>query len=552
MQLAQVEDSRQSADDNRIRIVPRPPERGRIVDRNGLLLAGSQLSYGVFLWPRTHSTADWKPIIERLARYLDVPSAEITSRLEQVGYTSPFPVRILRNANPAAITRLEENSALLPGMAIQPEAIRYYPNKTLAAHLLGYTGEISLDELKAAPTVAGYRMGDVVGRMGAEQVFETELRGQWGGQQVEVNASGDVKRVLGDRPSKVGHTVQLALDKSLQQVAETALEQQKGAVVALDPRDGTILVMASHPTFDPNLFSGSVTEDQWKALQALEFPFLNRNLRAYPPASTFKIVTATAGLESKAFSPTTTLQTYPYIHVGGWNFWDWNRAGFGVLNFPQAIAYSSDTFFYQVALRTGATHIQEWAHRYGFGQPTGIGLGGESPGLVPDETWKEKILGEKGWYAGDTVNMSIGQGLTTATPLQIARMTAAVANGGWRVTPHLSLSPAVPPAREKVGLHADTIKVLQDGMRAVVASGTGARVALPPDLPAISGKSGTAEAPPLPDHAWFTSYAPSENPEIVVVAFLENSGGGGSSRAGPVVRQVLETYFRQQQNAKNP
>ncbi|MEN9202231.1 MAG: penicillin-binding protein 2 [Thermostichus sp. DG_1_6_bins_120] len=545
IQLVQTQYYRQLADTNRIRLLPQPPERGRILDRNGVLLAGSQLSHSVFLWPLAQSQQRWQEMIPKLAQYLQIAPEEITQKLEQAGYRSPFPVRVLRNASPQVITQLEEMSRELPGVMVEAETVRLYPHGDLAAHLLGYTGEIPQEQLQANPD---YRLGDIVGLMGAEELFEAHLRGQWGGRQMEVDAMGEVLRVLGEQAPQPGKTLQLTLDVRLQQVAEQALDKRKGAVIAMDPRDGSILAMASYPTFDPNLFSSRITQAQWDALQQQDFPFLNRGMRAYPPASTYKIITTAAGIESGIFPPDTVLQTAPYIQVGGWRFWDWNRAGFGRLNYRQAMAYSSDTFFYQIALGTKAAPLQEWSRRFGLGQPTGIGLKGESLGLVPDADWKQRHWREP-WYVGDTVNMSIGQGFVTTTPLQMAVVTAAVANGGWRVRPLLSrqVIPDSPvPLRQSVGLSAATLQILQQGLRDVVVYGTGGNANLGSGFPPTAGKTGTAEDPPRRSHAWYVGYAPYDQPELVVVVFLENSGGGGGARAAPVFREVMRAYFQLQ------
>jgi penicillin-binding protein 2 len=516
LQLARTQYYRQLADTNRIRLLPQPPERGRIVDRNGVLLASSQLSHSVFLWPLVQSRQRWQEMIPKLAEYLNMAPEEIAQKLEQAGYRSPFPLRILRNASPQVVIQLEEMSRELPGVMVEAETARWY------------------------------RLGDIVGLMGVEELFENHLRGQWGGRQVEVDAMGEVLRVLGEQAPQPGNTLQLTLDVRLQQAAERALGQQKGAVIAMDPRDGSILAMASYPTFDPNLFSSRITQAQWESLQQQDFPFLNRGLRPYPPASTYKIITTAAGIESGAFPPNTVLQTGPYIQVGGWRFWDWNRAGFGRLNYRQAMAYSSDTFFYQIALGTKAAPLQEWSRRFGLGQLTGIGLKGEAAGLVPDAEWKQRHWREP-WYVGDTVNMAIGQGFITATPLQMAVVTAAVANGGWRVRPLLShqVIPESPvPLRQKVGLSPATLEILQQGLRDVVVYGTGGNANLGPGFPPTAGKTGTAEDPPRRSHAWYVGYAPYDRPELVVVVFLENSGGGGGSRAAPIFREVMRAYFR--------
>jgi len=384
--------------------------------------------------------------------------------------------------------------------------------------------------------------------MGVEAAFERQLRGQWGGQQVEVDGMGHVLRVLGEKSARAGNTVTLTLDLDLQRAAETVLGDRKGAIVALDPRNGAVLALVSRPAFDPNLFSTYITDAQWQELQSKSYPFVNRALQGYPPASTFKIVTTTAAIESGRYSPSTVLVTRPYIEVGGIQFWDWNNAGFGSLDFRGAMAWSSDTFFYQTAMGMGHEPLIEWTRRYGFGRKTGIELAAEeSAGLVPDPAWKRENLDEE-WFIGDTINMSIGQGYLQASPLQVAVMFAVPANGGDLVRPHLLKDQeATRSWRTPIGLSPTTLRILQDGLRRVVTSGTG-KVMNTSSLPPNAGKTGTAEDPPRKSHAWYGGYAPLENPEIVVVAFIENSAeGGGGKVAAPMVKQVLETYFNNTQ-----
>jgi penicillin-binding protein 2 len=542
LQLIAGEHNRQLADNNRIRLIPRQPERGKILDRKGRILAGSRLSYAVFLWPIANHQSDWPPIVQRLSKILHMPAKQIQSRLEASGYYSPTLVRIARGISPEKVTALAEFGPQLKGVQVEAEAVRNYPYRDLAAHVLGYTGEMSDEELEKRKN-QGYRLGDVIGQMGVEAAFEPQLRGQWGGQQVEVDSAGQVLRILGEKPSTAGHDVTLTLDLDLQKAAETALGDRKGAVVAIDPRNGAVLAMASRPAFDPNLFATNITDAQWKSLQSLDFPFVNRALQGYPPASTFKIVTTTAALESGTFSPDAVLPTYPFIEVGGIQFWDWNHAGFGPLGFTGAIAWSSDTFFYQTALAMKEKNLIRWTQRFGFGQKTGIELSSEeSPGLVPDEQWKSKTLKEP-WYVGDTVNMAIGQGYMQASPLQVAIMFAVPANGGYRVIPHLLKdNEEARHWRDSLKLAPSTLQTLREGLRMVVTTGTGQAMNVS-SIPPASGKSGTAEDPPRPSHAWFGSYAPADNPEIVVVAFVENAGGGGGKVAAPIVRQVMEAYF---------
>ncbi len=546
LQLVEGQYNRQLADSNRIRLMPRQPERGRIVDRKGRTLAGSRLSHAVFLWPIANREAEWQPIVKRLANVLNIPAATIQKRLEQVGYSSPSLVRIARGINPAQVTALAEFSHEMRGVRVQGEAVRYYPYGDLAAHVLGYTGEMTDEEL-ANREQDGYRLGDVMGQMGVEAAFESQLRGEWGGQQVEVDSMGRVLRVLGEKSARTGNNVTLTLDLDLQRAAETVLGDRNGAIVAIDPRNGAVLAMVSRPAFDPNLFSTHISNEQWQQLQGQSFPFVNRALQGYPPASTFKIVTTTAALESGSFSPSTVLMTRPYIEMGGIQFWDWNRQGFGPLSFTGAMAWSSDTFFYQTAIRMGGEPLIQWSKRYGFGRKTGIELASEeSSGLVPDQTWKRENLGED-WYIGDSINLSIGQGFMQVTPLQVAGMFAVPANGGYRVTPHLLKDQEEAKNwRESLNLQPETLNILRTGLRQVITGGTEKAMNVP-TLPANAGKTGTAEDPPRKSHAWYGGYAPFDNPEIVVVAFIENADGGGGKVAAPMVRQVLETYFNHTQ-----
>jgi len=551
LQLVQGEQNRQLADNNRIRLIPRQPERGRILDRKGRTLAGSRLSFAVFLWPIANKEEEWQPIIQKLSTILNIPPDVIQERLDQAGYYSPTLVRIARGISPAQVTALAELSPELNGVQVEGEAVRYYPNGDLGAHVLGYTGELTDEELEDKLD-KGYRLGDVVGQMGVESAFEAQLRGEWGGQQVEVDGAGRVLQVLGEKSARAGNTVTLTLDLDVQRAAELALGDRKGAIVAIDPRNGAVLAMVSRPTFDPNIFSGRVTEEQWQELQEKQYPFVNRALQGFPPASTFKIVTTTAAIESGSYAPTTVLPTYPFVAVGGIQFWDWNRAGFGPLNFQGAMAMSSDTFFYQTAMRMGGETLIDWTRRYGFGRKTGIELEDEeSAGLVPDEPWKQENVGE-GWYIGDSINMSIGQGFMQASPLQVANMFAVPANGGYLVQPHLLKDNEESREwRQSLNISPVTIRVLQQGLRQVITAGTGKALNVP-NLPPISGKSGTAEDPPRHSHAWFGAYAPTDNPEILVVAFVENSAeGGGGKVAAPMVRQVLEAYYGKAKQTDN-
>ena len=542
LQLIQGDRNRQLAENNRIRLIPKQPVRGNIFDRKGKILASSRLSHAVYLWPIARKRAEWPSTLKNLSKILNIPADEIQKRLEQAGYNSPSLIRIARGISPAQITALAEYSNELEGVEVDIEAVRDYPNGDMAAHVLGYTGEMNDKEL-AERKAEGYRIGDIIGQMGVESAFEGKLRGEWGGQQVEVDGAGQVLRILGQKQAKAGKDVHLTLDLRVQKAAEAALGNRKGAIVAIDPNNGAILAMVSRPTFDPNIFSTRITPDTWKQLQSKDHPFVNRSLRGFPPASTFKIVTTTAGIESGKYSPKTILQTYAAINIGGTTFGDWNHAGFGPLGFVGAMAWSSDTFFYQIGRGVGGPTLIEWTRKYGFGQKTGIELESEEvPGLVADDAWKRKRFNWE-WTVGDSVNMSIGQGFLQTTPLQVAVMFAVPANGGYRVKPHLLKDDEESKTwRVSLNMKPETVKVLQKGLREVITGGTGKALNVP-HLPPISGKSGTAEAPPGKSHAWFGAYGPTDKPEIVIVAFAEHSGGGGGKVAAPMVREVMEAYF---------
>jgi penicillin-binding protein 2 len=542
LQIVEGDQNRELAENNRIRLVPKRPARGAILDRNGKVLAGSRLSHSVSIWPIALPESEWPEVVNRLAKILNVSPESIQRRLDQAGYESIESITVARGISPAQATALAEYGSELPGVRLEGEAVRNYPNGDLAAHVLGYTGEITEEELEDRAE-ENYRLGDVVGQMGSEAAFEPLLRGEWGGQQVEVDSAGRVLRILGDKPAVSGQDIQLTLDLELQKLSEEALGDTRGAIVAIDPRDGAVRAMVSRPAFDPNIFTGNVSEAQWAELQKKEFPFVNRSLQGFAPASTFKIVTTAAGIESGKFEPTAVLPTFPFIRAGGIQFWDWNNAGFGPLNFQGAMAMSSDTFFYQVGMRIGGEELIQWTRRFGFGSKTGIELASEeSPGLVPDDAWKQENIGY-GWFQGDTINMSIGQGFLQSSPLQVAVMFAAPANGGYLVTPHLLQDNAADRSwRESLDMSPSTIKVLQEGLRQVITAGT-ARSLNDPSLPAFAGKTGTAEAPPRENHAWFGAYIPEDNPELVIVAFAEHSGGGGGSVAAPMVKQILDRYY---------
>ncbi|MBD2497720.1 penicillin-binding protein 2 [Nostoc sp. FACHB-280] len=545
LQIVEGSQLRKRAESNRVRTILKQPERGNIFDRNGKLLATTRYPHSVYLWPLAHTKPSWSVVAPRLSKILGISQEEMEKKLDAAGANSASLIRIARDVSEAQITALKEYENELKDVEINTDAVRYYPHGQELAHVLGYTRELTPEQLKDKQK-EGYRLGDVIGQMGIEKAYETTLRGEWGGQQVEVDGAGRPIRILGEKQAKSGKDLHLTIDWELQKAADKALGKYQGAIVALDPKNGAVLAMVSHPNFDPNIFSKQkLSEKDWESVQGKDHPLVNRALSAFPPASTFKIVTTTAGLESGKFSPGTVLQTYGSLTVGGVTFGEWNHAGFGPLGFPRAIAMSSDTFFYQVGKGVGGPTLIAWAQKYGFGQKTGIEFPSEeTKGLVPDENWKQKAW-KIPWTVGDTINMSIGQGALQVTPLQSAIMFSVPANGGYRVKPHfLKDNEEAKSWRESLNMKQSTINVLRDGLRKVITEGTGKRLNLPTIAPA-SGKSGTAEAGiGRPNHTWFGAYAPSDRPEITVVAFGENSGDHGGTVCGPMVLQVLEAYFQ--------
>jgi len=549
LQLLQGNYYQQRAEYSRTRIAPKPSVRGNIYDTKGKILATSGLSHDVYIWPVVQKQLTWPATLQKLSSIIGVPPEKISEKLPTNQDNTSTLIRVARNLTPAQITALEEYKDELPGVEVDIDTVRLYPNQELASHVLGYTGEISEKGLERLKT-QGYRAGDIVGKMGVEKSFEASLRGESGGLMMLVNGEGKVVKLLGQKQAKRGKDIILTLDLDLQKSAEEALKNYKGAIVAINPRDGSVLAMASNPNFNPNIFSHPITNSIWQDLQKKENPFLNRALRGFPPGSTFKIITQTAGMESGKFPPNTILNTTPYLNVSGIKFWEDNKQGYGSIGYVTALSMSSNTFHGQIGMSVGQKILGQWARAYGYGQQTGIELSNEeSAGLVPSEQWKQKNYKIK-WSAGDSVNMSIGQGFLQATPLQVAVVFSVIANGGYRVIPHLLKNgPFSPP----ISLHIkpSTLETIQAGLRGVVTQGTG-KILNVPYLPPMAGKSGTAEAPPGPDHTWFGVYAPFDKPEIVVVGFAEHSGGYGGTTAAPLVLKVLETYFHKHPSNPQP
>ncbi|WAL62755.1 penicillin-binding protein 2 [Thermocoleostomius sinensis] len=540
LQLIDGQQHQQQAELNRIRPVPLPADRGNIIDRDGALLASNQLARGVYLWPRQQSPQQWKGTAARLSRILGIPAEEILARLEQTGYHSPLPVPVAQTITPDAFVALAEQAVHFPGVEVLAGSTRFYPYNHLAAHAIGYIGEATAADLAANPD---YPFGMIVGQMGIERLVNAELEGNWGKRLIEVDARGQEVRLLGVEPPISGSTVQLTLDLEMQQAAEKALNGRRGAVVALNVHTGAILTLASSPSFNPNMFTRRVSETDWQRLQQGDQPFLNRALQTYPPGSTFKIVTSAAAIESGKLGPDSILSTSAFITLGNHQFWEHSRQGYGAIGFREALAYSSNTFFYQAGLMVGPETISEWGKRLGIGS-TRLGLEGENSGMIPTPDQKESLYGEP-WYGGDTVSTAIGQGLVQASPLELAVMVAAIANGGNRVQPHLLASQTNTSATQKqpTGLSDATIQAIRSGLVAAVQQGTAQRLN-DGSIPLTAGKTGTSEVIGQQPHALYVGYGPVSDPQIAIAVIVENGGYGGVT-AIPVAHEVYKKYFQQ-------
>jgi penicillin-binding protein 2 len=544
LQLVQGAYNRQRAENNRIRPVSVPATRGQILDRSGQIFAANRVSRSVYLWPKERSAQEWQEIAATLDPIVKLPAAEILKKIDGVGYRSALPVRISKDIDVGTFVALGEQANTLRGVEIRVESSRDNPHQQLAAHLLGYVGEASLDQLKANPA---YPMGMIVGQMGVEKLVNSTLEGVWGNRLIEVNAKGEEIQDLGVKAPIPGKPVQLTLDLDMQKTAEKALGDRLGAVVAIDVKTGALLTMASWPTFDPNIFTRKVTQQEWDRLQGPDKPFLNRAVQGYPVGSTFKIVTSVAGMESGKFSPDSTLVSSASINIGGITFNE-HSAGYGVIGFRDALAYSSNTFFYQVGMAAGPEEMAKWAKKMGIGGTINLellGLDAANHGQVPIPAEKQKMYGED-WYVGDTVTMAIGQGLVLCTPLELAVMVSTIANGGWRVQPHVLASQTNTPVTKKIptGIKPATLNVIKQGLIDVVKKGTG-RAMNDGTIPLSAGKTGTVEMPGHPDNSMYVGFAPADKPEVAIAVIVEG-GGFGAVSAAPIAQEVFRTYFQKQ------
>ncbi len=540
LQLVEGQYNRSLAENNRIRRLPMVADRGNLLDRRGKILAANQLTRSIYLYPREQTRDQWQITAERLGKVLSLDPQQIVQKLEKAGYNASQPVRLMRDIKADVFTALAE-AGHIAGVEIQPESSRFYPHKQLGSHLLGYIGEASEAQLRQN---ADWPMGMLVGQMGLERLIDDRLRGTWGNRLFEVDAGGKELRMLGIQPPQSGETLKTTLDLDLQKAAEKGLAGRRGAVVALDVETGGIMVMASGPTFDPNMFTRRITQKEVdEVFNNPNKPFLNRALQGYPPASTFKIVSSVAGLQSDKFTPTSTLMTSGAINIGGTLFHEHGGGGYGAIGFKTALQVSSNTFFYQLGRSLGSHEIYKWGHKLGIGE-TKTMLDGESQGLIPTPEIKKELTGEP-WYTGDEVTMAIGQGMVTVTPMELAVVVAAIGNGGYRVKPHFLLDQSNDPQYqpELIGLKPSTLSTVREGLELVVREGT-ARALNDGSIPVTAGKTGTAEVPGGEDNSMYVGYGPAKNPKIAIAVVVER-GGYGSVAALPIAHEVYKAYFNQ-------
>ncbi|MEK7655843.1 MAG: penicillin-binding protein 2 [Patescibacteria group bacterium] len=561
MQIVNGASFRAQADRNRLRYEVELSKRGVIRDRNGVVLAENMPSFEVRAIERLlplHES-ERAELLAKVGRIIGLPVTEI----EQIfaSSTDPDASSVLKRDIPyeqaIAVNILAGQN---PSLEIAVGSKRKYhsaPDVLSLSHVLGYLAPITPEELDEKRK-QGYSQIDLIGKTGVEAEYEETLRGTPGVTIYEVDSRHRKTAVIEERPSKDGTDLVLAIDARLQLAAERALRDglqkakvTRGAVVVLDPQDGEILAAVSLPAYDNNIFSGTVSSTRYRSLlQDEDRPFLPRAWAGvYPSGSTAKPVIATAGLAEGVITSKTTVLSTGGLQIGPWFFPDWSAGGHGVTNVRRAIAWSVNTFFYELGggyekfIGLGVDRLTDWMRRFGLGYKTGLDMPGEAAGFVPSREWKEKVKGER-WYIGDTYNLSIGQGDLLVTPLQVALFTAEIANGGLKITPHFmkyQTSNVGRPTSERVAPE-DAVQTVRLGMRDTVIYGSGRALAGFP-VP-VAGKTGTAQwRSDKANHAWFTAFAPFEKPEIVVTVLLEE-GVEGSRTAIPVARAVLDAWLK--------
>jgi penicillin-binding protein 2 len=553
LQVVDSDKYAQWAERNRVRSIPVIAPRGRMLDRNGRVLVDNYPSFSVLLL--RDDPLQVEKNLPAISDGLGIPLADLKEQLQNSRNLKNFqPIVIKPEATKADVAFIESHRTDIPLLEMLMVHRRRYLPGAFMAHASGYVGEVSEQQIEASN--GRFRPGDFVGKSGIERQYNDLLQGTDGMRRVIVNSVGKEVDRLPTQEAIPGKQIQLTIDYDLQQVAEQSLGPREGAVVALDPRSGEVLAMASHPAPDPNDFAVRISNEEWKALNDDPAkPLLNRAIQAQlAPGSVFKIIMATAMLEDKVPPASFTAFCPAYATFYGRQFkcWVYGKSSHGVVDLHKAIVESCDIFFYNVGQRLGIDRISYYASSLGLGHRTGIDLPSEESGLVPSEDWVQRVYHRK-WYAGETISVAIGQGAVTATPLQLARVIGGIAMGGIFKQPHL-MKDAENVGEERFHISDSTVEKVTDAMYGVVNEAHGTAGALKLKDVDFSGKSGTAQiinydlrtrlgkSKQFKDNSWFVGYAPRRTPEIVVCVLVQ-AGGHGSEAAGPVVRDVIKAYY---------
>ena len=573
LQVIQTDDLRMRSLHNSVRTLRVEAPRGDIVDRDGRILAATRPAFGVQVIP--HDVRHPEIVIPALAQLIDREPGELRTQIGTPRGRLRFqPIRLAGDLSYDQVARVESHLYALSGIVTDVRPRRHYVGGELAAHVLGYIGEIQSEQL-ARREFANYQQGEVIGQAGIEDVEQDALRGRAGGVNQIVDVAGRVVGAIDEiDPVPVG-SVQLTIDLDLQQAAEAAFVPETaeeharvGSAVALDVHSGDVLALVSKPSFDPNAFAGGIDAVTWKRLLSDKLkPIQNRAISGqYPPGSTYKAIVAAAGLEAGLIDPNRRIFCPGFFRLGNRTYRCWKHEGHGSVDLHRALVESCDVYFYTIGRDLGVDRLFEFANGFNLGRTTGIALPHERPGLIPSSAWKLRALKEP-WMAGETISASIGQGFNLVTPLQLAVAYGAIANGGALVRPRLVLRVSdadgrlvdgpPPESSGRVPVRREFLDLVRSGLEGVVEEphGTGARARVTGVR--VAGKTGTAQAVGLKhtegvdeddvawelrDHAWFVGFAPAEAPEIVVAALVEHGGHGGSA-AAPVVQKVLARYF---------
>ncbi|MCS7163388.1 MAG: penicillin-binding protein 2 [Thermodesulfovibrio sp.] len=558
LQILNTEKYKKLAEQNRIRIIKIPSPRGIIYDRNGIPLVENIPSFAALISPEYTDKVD----VNLLAKILNISVEELQKKFKRKSESIYMPIRIKEDLTFKEIAMLEARRSEIPGLIIETEIKRHYPFGPATAHLIGYLGKITEQQIRNNPQYKNLPSYFLVGQTGLEKTFDTKLFGVPGEKIIEVDALGRELRLIKESPPTKGEDIYLTIDVLLQESAYKAFEGYSGAFVALKPDTGEILALLSSPSFDPNIFVEGISENYWnELLNNSRTPLLNRAIQGlYAPGSTFKIITAIAALEEGLITPEKNLVNCTGgINFGKWSFGCWKKEGHGPVNLTRALIESCDVYFYELGRILGIGKIYKYATLLGLGNPTGFSSE-EKPGLVPNEEWKKSIK-KTSWFLGDTFNTSIGQGFLKVTPLQMANIMAILVNGGIKVTPYIIRDTS--PQREYLNLNPKNLEIIKDILSGVVNEPNGTAAGARSYIIKFGGKTGTVQVVSkkikekisyknIEHHAWFIGFAPVEKPEIVFAVIVEHGGSGGAV-AAPLAKNILEGYIlkKRQLNVKN-